>query len=124
MNKNQIIFFFILVIAAICLFASFNSEKTVIVENNHEESIGDNHYASLSQNGDRFTIGISDKNAYGSSYKTSKADVYFKNNGEIIVKTYSANEYGMIFDKKIPDGYELIKAKLYFKKENINYPED
>ena len=32
------------------------------------------------------------------------------------VKTYKANKYGMIYNKKIPKGYTLKKAKIYYKK--------
>lgn len=121
MNKKQIIFLLIIFIAIMGLFLFLSSERTVVVKNNHEESIGDNHYASLKQEGDRFSIGIADKSAWGSSYKTSKADVYFNYGGETVVKTYEANKYGMIFEEEIPKGYELIEAKLYFKKEKIDY---
>lgn len=121
MNKQQVIVLLVLTIAVIGLSMGVVSAKTVTVKKNHEKSIGHHHYASLTQNGNRFTIGIADKYAWGSSYKTSKAKVYFKYKGKTKVKTYKANKYGMIYNKKIPKGYKLIKAKLYYKKAKINY---
>ena len=122
MNKRKIMVLLVLTVAVIGLSMGVVSAKTVTVKKNHQKSIGHHHYAELSQNGNRFTIGIADKYAYGTKYKTSKAKVYFKYKGKTKVKTYKANKYGMIFNKKIPKGYKLIKAKLYYKKAKIDYP--
>ena len=116
MNKRKIMVLLVLTVAVIGLSMGAVSAKSVTVKKNHQKSIGHHHYASLNQYGRTFTIGTADKYAYGSSYKVTKAKVYFKYKGKTKVKTYKANKYGMIYNKKIPKGYTLKKAKIYYKK--------
>lgn len=116
MNKRQIMVLLVLAIAVIGLSMGAVSAKSVTVKKNHNKSIGHHHYASLNQYGNSFTIGTADKYAAGSDYKVTKAKVYFKYKGKTKTKIYKANKYGMIYNKKIPKGYILKKAKIYFKK--------
>lgn len=119
MNKKHMVILVILIIIVsfIVAFAMGSiSNKSIVLMNNEKKSIGDNHYASLSQYGNTFSIGTASENAWGSNYKVTEAKVFFTSGGKTIIKLYDANEHGMIYNKKIPNGYTLQKAEVFYEK--------